>query len=292
MDISEMEVIMDNNNYQWYPGHMAKAFKIMKEDIALVDIVIEVVDARAPESTRNPNLLDLTKGKGHILVLNKSDMADDKESSMWLDYYKENGVCAILLNSKKQSDVLKIKDTITQLMEEKYKGKSRDYKRIPRVMICGVPNVGKSTFINSFVGKKSAKTGNRPGVTIGKQWIKVGNTCELLDTPGVLYVKPVNEKSGQRLAFLGSLNDNNLNIENLAFFLIEWMMKRYPDRLSEKYSIETDGETLEIFDNIARRLGALKKGGKLDYERAAKVVIDDYRNGRFGKMTLERPWID
>ena len=155
-----------------------------------------------------------------------------------------------------------------------------------------MPNFGNYTFINSFVGKKSAKTGNRPGVTIGKQWIKVGNTCELLDTPGVLYVKPVNEKSGQRLAFLGSLNDNNLNIENLAFFLIEWMMKRYPDRLSEKYSIETDGETIEIFDNIARRLGALKKGGKLDYERAAKVVIDDYRNGRFGKMTLERPWID
>lgn len=279
-----------DNTYQWYPGHMARALKIMRQDISLVDIVIEIADARAPESTRNPNLYDLTKGKGHILILNKSDMSDPKKNKEWIEHYKEEGVNAIAVDSRKKGDIEKIQNLIDKVMEDKYRNSTKKAVRVPRVMICGIPNVGKSTLINTFAGRKSAKTGNRPGVTTGKQWIKIGNRCELLDTPGVLYVKPLSEVSGQRLAFIGSLNDNNLNVEDLAFYLIKWIHENYKGCLTGKYEVEEKEETIETFDAIAIRSGTIKRGGLIDYDRAARLILDDFRNGRLGRITLELPY--
>ncbi len=298
------------NNYQWYPGHMAKALKTMREDIKPVDVLVELSDARAPESTRNPNITELSKGKIHILVLNKRDMADEEKTVQWLEYYKEMGVTAVAVDAKSKEDIKKVNSVIEKKISAKFsdadsrlaeavkKAGGDLKKRTVRIMVTGIPNVGKSTFINSFAGKAGAKTGNRPGVTKGRQWIRLRSGRDLLDTPGVLYVKPLSQDAGMRIAFIGSLNDNNLNIEELALDLIKWIMDHYPGRLSQRYDIDeniTDDQdtgidpALTVMEAVGAKRGALKKGGITDYERTAILILDDFRNLRLGPVTLETP---
>lgn len=291
------------NNYQWYPGHMAKALKTMREDIKPVDVLIELCDARAPESTRNPNITDLSRGKIHILVLNKKDMADEAGTSRWLAYYREQGVTAVAVDAKSKEDIKRVNSFIEKKISDKFSGADSRLaeavkkaggnlkKRTVRIMVTGIPNVGKSTFINSFAGKAGAKTGNRPGVTRGRQWIRLKSGRDLLDTPGVLYVKPLSQEAGMRIAFIGSLNDNNLNTEELALDLIKWMLLHYPGRIADRYGMD-EGEVsdaLKVMEDIGEKRGALKKGGITDYERTAMLILDDFRNLRLGPVTLEMP---
>ncbi len=288
------------NNYQWYPGHMAKALKTMREDVKSIDVLLELVDARAPESTRNPNIADLSKGKIHILILNKRDMADDSVTKRWMEYYKAKKINAIAIDAKKKEDINRINALVDKLVDEKYSGADTRLakaveaaggklsERSIKIMVTGIPNVGKSTFINSFAGKAGTKTGNRPGVTKGKQWIRIRKGRELLDTPGVLYVKPLSQESGMRLAFIGSLNDNNLNIDELALDLVKWIIPAYPGSIINRYEVPEE-EPLETMEAIGERRGALKRGGIIDYEKTAGIIMDDFRNGRLGEMSLERP---
>ncbi len=287
-----------SNNYQWFPGHMAKALRAMREDIKLVDVLIELVDARAPLSTGNPVLQELAEGKIHIKVLNKSDMADPEATKRWVTFFRDRGDLALAVDSKRKQDVTTVETMLTRLARDEFKESDARFeaavraaggdpgKRNVRIMVTGIPNVGKSTFINTFAGKASAKTGNKPGVTRGKQWIRLKSGNDLLDTPGVLYVKPLSEESGMRLAFLGSLNDNNLSVDELALDFVKWCLEAYPGSLSAKYGVEeTDG--LETMEAIGAKRGCLKKGGIIDYERAAGLIIDDFRNARLGRLSLE-----
>ena len=288
------------NNYQWYPGHMTKALRAMQEDIKLIDVVLELTDARAPESTRNPNIADLAKGKIHILLLNKKDMADEKKVNAWLDYYKAIGIHALAIDAKQKSDIHKVNALIDRLVDEKAsratsaraqfiaQSLKKAGTQTERIMVSGIPNVGKSTFINSFSGRASTKTGNKPGVTRGKQWIRIRAGRDLLDTPGVLYVRPTSEESGMRLAFIGSLNDNNLNLEELALDLLKWTLTNYPGMIADNYGIEED-EPLATMEAIGIKRGAIKKGGVIDYERTAKIILDDFRSAAWGRITLEEP---
>lgn len=288
------------NNYQWYPGHMTKALRAMQEDIKLIDVVLELTDARAPESTRNPNIADLAKGKIHILLLNKKDMADDRKVKAWLEYYNNIGIYALAIDAKQKSDINRVNALIDKLVDEKASKSTsaraqfiaQALKKVgaqtERIMVSGIPNVGKSTFINSFSGRASTKTGNKPGVTRGKQWIRIRAGRDLLDTPGVLYVKPTSEESGMRLAFIGSLNDNNLNLEELALDLLKWTLVNYPGLISNNYGIE-EGEALSTMEAIGIKRGAIKKGAVVDYERTAKIILDDFRSATWGKITLEEP---
>ena len=289
-----------SNNYQWFPGHMAKALKTMREDVKQVDVLIALVDARAPLSTGNPLITELSKDKIHIVVLNKKDMADEERTRQWLEYFNEGGTRAVAADSKKRSDVQAVESLISRLAKEKFRESDARFeaavraaggdpgKRNVRIMVTGIPNVGKSTFINTFVGRASAKTGNKPGVTRGKQWVRLKSGNDLLDTPGVLYVKPLSEESGMRLAFLGSLNDNNLSIDELALDFVKWCIEDYPGVLAGKYGIEeTDG--LETMEAIGQKRGCKRKGGVIDYERTAGIIIDDFRNARLGRLSLESP---
>lgn len=288
------------NNYQWYPGHMTKALRAMQEDIKLIDVVLELTDARAPESTRNPNIADLAKGKIHILLLNKKDMADEKKVNAWLEYYKNIGIHALAIDAKQKSDINKVNSLIDKLVDEKANKSTsaraqfiaQALKKVgaqtEKIMVSGIPNVGKSTFINSFSGRASTKTGNKPGVTRGKQWIRIRAGRDLLDTPGVLYVKPTSEESGMRLAFIGSLNDNNLNLEELALDLLKWTLVNYPGLISDSYGIQ-EREALHTMEDIGIKRGAIKKGAVVDYERTAKIILDDFRSATWGRITLEEP---
>ena len=288
------------NNYQWYPGHMTKALRAMQEDIKLIDVVLELTDARAPESTRNPNIADLAKGKIHILLLNKKDMADEKKVNAWLDYYKAIGIHALAIDAKQKSDIHKVNALIDRLVDEKAsratsaraqfiaQALKKAGAQTEMIMVSGIPNVGKSTFINSFSGRASTKTGNKPGVTRGKQWIRIRAGRDLLDTPGVLYVRPTSEESGMRLAFIGSLNDKNLNLEELALDLLKWTLTNYPGMIADNYGIE-ESEPLVTMEAIGIKRGAIKKGGVIDYERTAKIILDDFRSSAWGRITLEEP---
>lgn len=290
------------NNYQWYPGHMAKALRIMKEDIKLVDVLLELCDARAPESTRNPNIGELAKNKIHILLLNKVDLADENVTRAWLSYYKERGINAISLSSKERKNVEKINAEIDRLVKNIDSGLSKKthdilkkmgadmslFNTTTKIMVSGIPNVGKSTFINSFTKKASTKTGNRPGVTRGRQWISIAKGKDLLDTPGVLYVKPTSVKSGMNLAFIGSLNDNNLNLEELALDLLKFMNEYYFGVVENYYEIE-HGSELELYENIAKKRQLIKRGGVIDYERCATLILNDFRNANWGGISLEEP---
>lgn len=279
---------------------MTKALRAMQEDIKLIDVVLELTDARAPESTRNPNIADLAKGKIHILLLNKKDMADEKKVNAWLDYYKAIGIHALAIDAKQKSDIHKVNALIDRLVDEKAsratsaraqfiaQALKKAGAQTERIMVSGIPNVGKSTFINSFSGRASTKTGNKPGVTRGKQWIRIRAGRDLLDTPGVLYVRPTSEESGMRLAFIGSLNDKNLNLEELALDLLKWTLTNYPGMIADNYGIE-ESEPLVTMEAIGIKRGAIKKGGVIDYERTAKIILDDFRSSAWGRITLEEP---
>ncbi|MCR4616861.1 MAG: ribosome biogenesis GTPase YlqF [Lachnospiraceae bacterium] len=278
-------------NYEWYPGHMTKAIRMMKEEISLVDLIIELLDARAPLSSRNPDIDDLGKNKFRLVILNKSDLADKNVTDKWKDYFKEKGIAVITMDARNRGSVRVVDSTVKEVCKEKIeRDRKRGIKNRPvRAMVCGIPNVGKSTFINSFVGKSMAKTGNKPGVTKGKQWIRLSDSIELLDTPGILWPKIGDEQVGMRLATLGTINDNILDTQELAVKLIDYLKESYPGVLAERFSLSESDGSIKILENIALNRKALKKGEEPDYEKGASYLIDDFRCGRLGHISLEGP---
>lgn len=277
-------------NYQWYPGHMTKARRMMQENIKLIDLVIELVDARIPVSSRNPDIDELGKGKSRIILLNKSDLADPDWNKKWVDYFSEKGMGVLEINSKTGMGIKSIQGLVQEVCKEKIE---RDRKRgivnrPVRAMVVGIPNVGKSTFINSFAGKACAKTGNKPGVTKGKQWIRLNKGLELLDTPGILWPKFEDQQVGMRLAFIGSMNDEILIPDELACDLISELQKLYPKSLRDRYDADPERKPIEILEEVAESRKCYSKGEQKDLEKAAGILIDDFRSGKLGRMTLER----
>ena len=278
-------------HFQWYPGHMTKARRMMQENIKLIDLVIEVVDARVPMSSRNPDIDELGKNKARLILLNKSDLAEDKWNDAWIEYFRKKGYSAVKVNSRKGGGIKSIQGVIQEACKEKME---RDRKRgilnrPVRAMVVGIPNVGKSTFINALAGKACAKTGNKPGVTKGKQWIRLNKNVELLDTPGILWPKFEDQTVGLRLAYIGSIKDEILNTEELAAELSKFLVKTYPGVLASKYEIEETGDGFAVLGGVAKSRHCLVRGNEYDTEKAAKLLLDDFRNGRIGKITLEFP---
>ena len=278
-------------NIQWYPGHMTKARRMMEEDIKLIDLVIELVDARLPLSSRNPDIDNLAKNKARLILLNKSDLSDERANNQWTEYFKEKGFFVVKLDSRSGAGMKAINGIIQEACKEKIE---RDRKRgiinrPVRAMVVGIPNVGKSTFINSYAKKACTKTGNKPGVTKGKQWIKLNKNLELLDTPGILWPKFEDQQIGLKLAMAGSINDEILNIAELAVELIKFLLKEYPGTILERYGVEEDMKELDILEQIGVKRGCLKKGSVIDIDKAADIVIDEFRAGKLGKISLERP---
>lgn len=278
-------------HFQWYPGHMTKAKRMMQENIKLIDLVIELVDARIPMSSRNPDIDELGKNKARVILLNKSDLAEERQNDAWAEYFKKKGYSVVKVNSKKGGGIKSIQGVILEACKEKIE---RDRKRgiinrPVRAMVVGIPNVGKSTFINSLAGKACTKTGNKPGVTKGKQWIRLNKNVELLDTPGILWPKFEDQTVGLRLAFVGSIKDEILQVEELALAMIAFMLKQYPGVLASKYGIKEQEDDFACLEEIAKNRHCLVKGSELDTDKAAKMLVDDFRNGRLGKITLEFP---
>jgi len=278
-------------NIQWYPGHMTKAVRMMQEDIKLIDIVIELVDARVPYSSKNPDIDELAKNKFRLILLNKVDLADDKITAQWEQYYQKKGFTVAKINARSGAGIKAITGVIQETCKEKIE---RDRKRgilnrPIRAMIVGIPNVGKSTFINSYAGKACTKTGNKPGVTKGKQWIRMNKNVELLDTPGILWPKFEDQQVGVRLALIGSIKDDILNIQELALELISYLVKNYPGVLAENYRADESAESYAILSQIAENRQCKLKGDQPDYDKAAAILLENYRNGKLGRMTLERP---
>lgn len=278
-------------HFQWYPGHMTKAKRMMQEDIKLIDVVIELVDARIPLSSKNPDIDDLAKNKSRIILLNKFDLADDRLTREWKEYFEDKGYFVALVNSKSGNGVKNVHEVIKDACKEKIERDRRRgiINRPVRAMVVGIPNVGKSTFINSFAGKACTKTGNKPGVTKGKQWIKLNKNVELLDTPGILWPKFEDQLVGLRLAFIGSINEDILNLQELSLELVKYLHENYSGLLEKKYEVEQSDDPVQTLMNIAKRRACVLKGGELDLEKAAKFIMDDFRNGRIGKITLEKP---
>lgn len=278
-------------HFQWYPGHMTKAKRMMQENIKLIDLVIELVDARIPVSSRNPEIDEIGKNKARLILLNKADLAGDRWNDAWAEYFKGKGYSVLKVNSKKGGGIKSIQGVIQEACKEKIE---RDRKRgilnrPVRAMVVGIPNVGKSTFINALAGKACTKTGNKPGVTKGKQWIRLNKNVELLDTPGILWPKFEDQTVGLRLAFIGSIKDEILNTEELAMELIGFLKEFYPGTLEEKYQIEEAEDCFLCLQKVAESRHCLVKGSELDTEKAARLLLDDFRNGRLGKITLEFP---
>lgn len=278
-------------NVQWYPGHMTKAKRMIQEDIKLIDVIIELVDARIPGSSRNPDIEKLASGKKRIILINKYDLADDAHTKEWKEYYDSRGYFTALVNSRSGKGIKNVNDVIMKACREKFE---RDRKRgiinrPVRAMIVGIPNVGKSTFINSFTRRACTKTGDKPGVTKGKQWIKLNKNVELLDTPGILWPKFEDQKTGIRLALIGSINDNILQLEELAAELITILKTDYPKLLEDYTGLDISGAAYDILNGYAAKRGCLIKGNEPDIKRAAILLLDDYRAGKIGKITLEEP---
>lgn len=278
-------------NYQWYPGHMTKAKRMMQENIKLIDLIIELVDARIPMSSRNPDIDELGKGKARIILLNKSDLADARLNQEWENFFKEKGYFVQPLNAKTGAGIKNIQALVQESCKEKIE---RDRKRgiinrPVRAMVVGIPNVGKSTFINSFAGKACAKTGNKPGVTKGKQWIRLNKNLELLDTPGILWPKFEDQKIGERLALIGSINDEILHADELAVALIRNLKNSYLDLLEKRYDITIDEDAYDTLKKVAIARKCLQKGELPDVDRASSMLLEDFRSGKLGRITLERP---
>lgn len=275
--------------YQWYPGHMAKAKRQMQEDLKLIDVLIELVDARAPYSSKNPDIDTMAAGKARVLLLNKSDLADQKRNEEWKTYYENQGYYVVLADSKTGGGIKGVRDMVAKACQAK---RERDRRRgilnrPIRAMVTGIPNVGKSTFINTFAGRSVTKTGNRPGVTKGKQWIRLDKDVELLDTPGILWPKFEGQNMGLRVALIGSINSEILLPVELAYQLCQFLADFYPGMMAAKYGIEECNSKNEMLSQIAEKRACLLKGGNLDMERAANLLLDDFRNGRIGNFTLE-----
>lgn len=278
-------------NYQWYPGHMTKARRMMQENLSLVDLIIELVDARVPQSSRNPDIDALGKNKYRLILLGKADLADPKANQRWMSYFQEKGIPALEINAKSGKGVKSIQGLVQEVCREKIE---RDRKRgilnrPVRAMVAGIPNVGKSTFINAFAGRTCTKTGNKPGVTKGKQWIRMNKGIELLDTPGILWPKFEDQKVGMRLAFIGSINDEILQIEELSLDLIAFLQAEYPGRLLERFEVDEKQAPLDVLLEISRRRRCFLKGEEPDLRKVSAILIDEFRSGKLGGITLELP---
>ena len=274
-------------NINWYPGHMKKTRELIQENLKMVDLVIEVIDARIPVSSRNPIIDDLVKSKQRIIVLNKSDLSDGAANDAWAEELRKNGSIVLQMNCMSGQGVNQLFKTLTRLQDEKNKDQIR--KKPLRMMIVGVPNVGKSSLINRMTGKKSAKTGDRPGVTKGKQWLALENGMQLLDTPGILWPKFEDPEVGLNLAFCGSIKDEILDMATLALELIKVLAADYPELIMERYKLDSLSEDgLENMEAIALKRGFILPGKRIDYERCAKTVLDEFRGGRIGRITLEK----
>lgn len=277
-------------NIQWFPGHMAKTRRLIKECLPLIDAVAEIVDSRVPSGSRNPDLSELIAGKPRIILLNKCDMADPAVTDMWIKHYKDEGVTAIPVDCRTGKGLNVFKTTVKDILSDKlaqYREKGMVGKPL-RVMVVGIPNVGKSSFINRMVGASRAKVENRPGVTRGNQWFKIDNELELLDTPGVLWPKLDDALAGEYLAFTGAVKDDVLDIEWLAVRLLEVLSDKYMNLLTNSYGIEKD-EPYEMLCAFAKKRGMLIRGGEYDTERAANILLSEFRTQKIGRITLEVP---
>ncbi len=278
-------------NIQWFPGHMTKTRRKIAEVLPIIDAVAEIVDARIPASSRNPDLLDIIGDKPLIILLNKCDMADANQTARWIDYYKSKGILPIPIDCKSGKGIGNFKATVKSALSDKleqYKAKGMVGKPL-RIMVVGIPNVGKSTFINRIAGGGRVKVENRPGVTRGNQWVTIDKQLELLDTPGVLWPKFEDQTVGERLAFTGAVKDAVVDIELLAIRLIENLAENYPELLKERYGVEAQGQdSYEVLCQIGKKRGMVIRGGETDTERAAAMLLEEYRNCKIGRITLER----
>lgn len=283
----------DRMNIQWYPGHMTRTRRKMEEDLKLVDAVCEIVDARIPISSRNPDIAAICGTKPRMVILNRVDLADPAATAQWSDYLKAQGLAVLATDCKSRKGIDKFLPTVRELLSEKLQRyKERGFANKPlKLMVVGIPNVGKSTFINQIAGRKGAKAENRPGVTRGKQWVTVDRGLLLLDTPGILWPKFEDEEVGLRLAYTGAVKDDVIDIETLACHLMTMLHRRYPEALKNRYKIDmpegTDGYAL--LEEGARKRGFLLARGELDTERMARVLLEEYRNCKIGRFTLEMP---
>ena len=281
----------ETQNIQWFPGYMTRTKRKIEESLHIIDAVAEIVDARIPVSSRNPDLAGLIKDKPLLILLNKCDMADPRETARWIDHYKKHGIPAIPVDCKTGKGVNNFKDKVKEILADKleqYKAKGMVGKPL-RVMVVGIPNVGKSTFINRIAGNSRVKAENRPGVTRGNQWVTIDKQLELLDTPGVLWPKFEDQTVGERLAFTGAVKDAVVDIELLAVRLLEVLSANYPELLSERYKVtDFDMDTYDLLCAIGKKRGMVIRGGETDTERASAMLLEEYRNCKIGKITLEK----
>ncbi len=281
------------SSIQWFPGHMAKTRRLMQKNITLVDAVVEITDARIPQSSRNPEMDRLVGKKPRLVILNKCDAADDRITAMWLDYYKNKNILAIAMDCRSGKGANKFLPTLKELLKDQIASWHQKgmIGRPMRIMIVGIPNVGKSSFINRMAKSKRAKVEDRPGVTRGKQWVSLDAELELLDMPGVLWPKFEDKLVGERLAFTGAVKDDIMDMEHLASRLLQFLNGNYPKLILERYNVETveNEEGYEILQKIGKKRGFLISGGEINTERAAITVVDEFRSGKIGKFTLEKP---
>lgn len=278
---------------QWFPGHMTKTRRMIAANLSLVDAVVEILDARIPVSSRNPEMDRLTGGKPRLLLLNKSDMADERTTRQWLTRLRQQGCAAIAVDCRSGKGIKQFHPALRELLKDQiaqWRAKGL-VNRLIHVMVVGIPNVGKSSFINKMAGSKRAKVEDRPGVTRTKQWVKLGDGVEMLDTPGVLWPKFDDQQAARRLAFTGAINDDVLDIEELAMLLLEYLHDAYPQALTARYKLDlpagTEGRIL--LEELGRKRGMLVSGGEVNTERAAITLLDEFRSGKLGRITLEAP---
>lgn len=276
-------------NINWFPGHMKKTKEIIINNLKLVDVILEIIDSRIPISSRNPMIDEIVADKPRMVIMNKSDLSDPEENKKWVKKFREEGIPALLMNSKENVPVDKIYKEARTLLKDKFEKNEKKNIDNPmiRMMIVGVPNSGKSTFINKVSKKKGAKVGNRPGITQTKQWIKTGSNIQLLDTPGILWPK-FEEKIGLHLSFTNAIKDEVLNIEDLTLKFLEEMKENNPEALVDRYGVDPALPALEIYEAIAKKRGAIISGGDFDYTRTANIILNDFRSGKLGKITLEK----
>lgn len=279
-------------NVQWFPGHMAKTRRLLRECLPQVDAVVEILDARVPESSRNPELSELTKGKPRIVLLNKCDVADAAATDRWLSFFRKNGFAALAVDCRSGKGLKRFVPLLHEVLHERIeKNNERGMAGKPlRCMVVGIPNTGKSSFINKMAGRARAEVADRAGVTRQSRWFAIGGGVELLDTPGVLWPKFDDPRVGDKLAFIGSVKDTVVDVQTLSIRLLEIMQTEYPDRLRERYKISGFEalEPWEILEMIGKKRGMLLRGGEIDYERAAAMLLDEYRGGKLGRLTLDK----
>ena len=298
------EKVFQKSNINWYPGHMAKTKREIEENLKLIDVVIELIDARIPFSSRNPDIAKLTKGKKKIIVLNKIDLANQFRNEAWIQYFKKQGQVAILTDSNSGKGINEVIKAIQEIVKDEFSEfseKGRSGKKI-RAMVLGIPNVGKSSFINRIAKSNRLEVGNKPGVTKQKQWISINEKIDLLDTPGVLWPKFENEKVALNLAFTGTIKDDILEITEIGYQLLKYLLENYRNNIIERYKISDEYiknvlskdqpenfNIYEIMQEIGRKRGAIVSGGNIDDDKTAKIILDDFRTGKLGQITLENP---